>query len=166
MAWLLGLGVVARIGVSLYLVNGLPFLSGASGEEERGHAFSMFLALVPLGGFVGSLLASRLSALFAGLLGVPLGAPSPFRYSLWLGAVLLIPGVLALLATREVAGVSSPAAKHEAGPTPYRLVAVLGAVALLAKAAIAAPQTFFNVYLDAALRVAPALTGTLMAAVN
>ena len=163
-AWLVTTSALRWAGGAFFLVNGIPFLTGASGEEERSHVFSVWLGLVPLTAFAGGLVSGRLPALFAGMLRVSLDAPAPFRYPLWLAAALLIPAVLALLATREVTTLDAPAAEREAGPAPYGLLAVLGSVVLLRSGAVGAMESFFNVYLDADLRLPTPLIGTLMAA--
>ncbi|MFN2241602.1 MAG: MFS transporter, partial [Anaerolineae bacterium] len=58
--WLLGTTVLTYMGLALYLVNGLPFMMGATGTRERNHAFSFHSALLPLAAFGGSLLAGVL----------------------------------------------------------------------------------------------------------
>ena len=102
--WLLVTSVLTYLGFALYLVNGLPFMMGATGPEERNHAFSVHVALMPLAGFVGSLVAGLLPDVFAALLGVSLEEAAPYRFTLWLAALLLIPAVLVLRPTRSTAG--------------------------------------------------------------
>jgi MFS family permease len=160
--WLISTLLSVWIGGAFWIVNGIPFLAGASGDEERPHAISTWLAIIPFSGFFGALIAGRLPALFAAPLGVPISDPAPFRYSLWVGTLLYIPGLLALFSTRRVAAGSS-SLRSDAGPAPIAIFLVLGVVSFFGKAAMAAPQTFFNVYLDAGLHQATPLIGTLMA---
>jgi MFS family permease len=162
-AWLIVFSMVWGMGFVTYLVNVIPYLTAATRDTERAHAFSVWLALIPFAGFVGALVAGWLPGAIAGLLGVSLDSPEPFRYPLWLGAVLFIPSVGALLATSEVTAGGSPTARRKPGRAPVALLAVLGTVILLNRAAAAAPQSFFNVYLDDALGVSPARIGTLTA---
>jgi len=161
--WLPATRVLAGLGVALYLVNASPFLMGATDPEERDHAFSVQAALWPLAGFAGSLVGGLLPGLFARVSGIAVGQPAPYRYSLLTAALLLIPGVLALWATREVhiEQTRERAAKREAAP--YGLIVLMVLVGVLRVAGEFGVRSFFNVYLDADLRVPTAQIGTLMA---
>ncbi len=68
----------------------------ATTAEDRDYAFSAFFALVPLGGFVGSLAGGLLPGLFASLLGTSLNIPAPYRYPLMLAALLYLAGLAAM----------------------------------------------------------------------
>jgi predicted MFS family arabinose efflux permease len=87
--------------------------------------------------------------------------PAPYRFSLLLAALLLTPGILALLSARP-SGVEHvrPAAR---GRPPYRLIALIALVVLLRYAGRASVKTFFNVYLDDGLHLGPARIGALLA---
>ena len=100
--WLLATTLLTFLGFSLYLVTSLPFMMGATGPEERDHVFSVHIALMPMAAFVVSLVAGVLPGAFAILLGTSLDDAAPYRYTLWLASLLLIPGVLVLLPTRSV----------------------------------------------------------------
>jgi MFS family permease len=167
-SWLLATTVLVHLGFALYLVNGLPFLMEATGPEERSHVFSVQMALVPLAAFVGGLLAGLLPGAFATLLGAPLEEAAPYRYPLWMMALLLAPGVLALVPTRAVGGPQAPASASDARPVqpsrvPYMLFIMIGLIMALRFGGRGALVTFFNVYLDEALGVSTALIGTLSA---
>ena len=153
----------SAIGGASYLANGTPFLMSATDEEERDHVFSVWSALLPLAGFAGSLVAGLLPGLFSTMLGVSLDQPVPYRYPLLIAAVLFVPGVVALLATHKVGRGRAEAAASEAGPLPLATIALTGMVFLLYAAGTGVIFIFFNVYLDAGLRVSTALVGTVMA---
>jgi MFS family permease len=161
--WLITSCLLWGAGFAFYLVNAVPFLAAATGDAERAHAFSVYLALIPLAGFVGSFIGGALPGLCARWLTVSLESPEPFRYPLWLGAILYLPITAALLATRDVTVVRSPEAQRAEGRAPVAILAVLGVVTFLTKAAAAAPQNFFNVYLDDALHQLPSRIGALSA---
>jgi predicted MFS family arabinose efflux permease len=84
-----------------------------------------------------------------------------------IAALLLIPGILALLPAREVAAKQAQERKAVSvgvGPAPYGLIAFIGLVAFLRFTGRGAVMTFFNVYMDTSLNVPTELIGTLAAA--
>jgi MFS family permease len=166
--WLLGTTILTHLGFALYLVNGLPFMMGATGAEERNHAFSFHSALFPLAAFGGSLLAGVLPGILASLSGVPLTEAAPYRFTLWLAALLLVPAVPVLLFARS-AGSSkvqaSAAERGEAGSrrAPIGLILIVALFMALRFGGRGPVITFFNIYLDSELGVSTALIGALSA---
>ena len=166
--WLLATTLLTNFGLSLYLVSGLPFLMGTTGPEERNHVFSVHIALIPLAAFAGSLLAGALPGALATLLGTSLDETAPYRYTLWLSALLLIPAVLALLPTRSVDGLTgqAPAARAAAPPAsraPYGLLIAIALIMAFRFGGRGTVTTFFNVYLDEGLGTSTVLIGVLSA---
>jgi MFS family permease len=170
--WLTVTYILAWVGMATVIVNMIPFLMDATDLEERNYVFSMVGAVLSLSGFVGNLAAGSLPGFFARILGVSLNHPTPYRYPLLLAAVLVTPGLLAMLMTtrdggsgrQQEAGVE--ASLNEAAPAPLGLIAMLMLVMLLTRTGEGAARTFFNVYLDAALQVPTALIATLSAVVQ
>lgn len=159
---------VARLctgfGFALYVVNMYPYLVGATTVAERNYVFSIQVALSPTMGFVGSLIAGVLPDLFASQLGTSLDSPAPFRYPLYIGGVILIPAVLALLTTSNLA--ERTTAEHKElprGTFPLIIIFFLSITAMLRMTSEGAARSFFNVYLDEALGVGPAQIGLLTA---
>ncbi len=168
MWWLLATTVLTFLGFSLYLVNGLPYMMGATGPEERNHVFSVHIALMPLAAFGGSLVAGVLPGVIATLLGISLDDAAPYRYTLWLGAFLLIPGVLVLLPTRSVDVLPAQArAVRASAPlanrAPYGLLIAIALIMALRFGGRGTVTTFFNVYLDMELGTSTVLIGVLSA---
>jgi MFS family permease len=161
--WIITTYLISALGIILYIVNGSPFLTANTRQEERSYAFSVQTALWPLAGFAGSLVAGLLPGFFARLLTLPVDDPATYRYPLLISAILMIPAVLTILATRDVSDVQKDETVAEATPAPYGLITVLALVVLLQVAAEGAPRTFFNVYLDAGLKVPTAQIGVLAA---
>lgn len=166
--WLLATSVLTYLGLALYLVNGLPFMMDATQPEERNYAFSVHMALAPLAAVAGSLAGGLLPGAFSTLLGLPLEEAATYRFPLWLAALLLIPGVVALLATRSVDGEwiqttpsSTPAALDSRAPS--RLLIAIALIMALRFGGRGGVATFFNVYMDEGLGVSTALIGTLVA---
>jgi MFS family permease len=166
--WLLTTTIVTHLGFAVFLVSGLPFMMNASGPEERSHAFSVHSAILPLAAFAGSLLAGMLPGVYANILGVPLTQAAPYRFPLWLAALLLVPGLLVLLSThpvdgarRQPAAARAPAAGASRGP--WLLIIAMAVIMALRFGGRGAMGTFFNVYLDEGLRTPTPLIGALSA---
>ena len=169
--WLMVNYSLAWLGAALFFVNGPPFLMGVTSEEERSYVFSVSTALMPLTGFAGSLVAGLLPGLFATILAVSLDSPAAYRYPLLIAAVLYIPAVLALFATRERVpvrrspGSGGESQKRGAGSVapPLVIIILIALVVLLRTTGVSAARVFFNVYLDSGLHIPTSLIGTLLA---
>ena len=118
---------------------------------------------MPLSGFVGSLVGGLLPGLFANALGVTLGDPAPYRYPLLISALLVLPVVPVLMATREVEVKKAEEAAIEKTPLPFALITLFSLFVLFRGSGESIVRTFFNVYLDDALHVSPARIGVLLA---
>jgi MFS family permease len=162
-SWLVGNWVLACLAAPLFTVNGPPFLMGSTTPEERDHAFSVSQALSSLSGFAGSVVGGFLPGLFSSALGVALDQPAPYRYPLFLVAVLFFVGILVVLATREVGvGQTQESAAGE-GRGPFILIAFAALFRLLLATGDYAPSTFLNVYMDAGLHAPTSLIGSVAA---
>jgi MFS family permease len=167
-AWLVLVSALGHVGLALYLVNGLPFMMAATRPVERSHAFSFHMAVVPLAGFAGSLLGGILPELFSAGSGLATAA-APYRYPLWLAALLLIPGMAVLLGARTVddrlPGTDpAPEPAPQASRAPIGLILAIGVTMALRFGGRGILVTFFNVYLDDGLGASTALIGSLSAA--
>jgi MFS family permease len=163
LVWLLSVQVLYGIGSGGVVASYTPFLAGSTGETERPHAFSVWAGMVALTAFAGGLAAGALPSLFSRFLGLPVDHPAPFRYPLLIAGLLMVPGVLLLLATRDVAGETAEATRAAPGPAPVGLISLLAGTYLLWGLGQAVGVTFFNVYLDAGLQVPTQLVGTVYA---
>ena len=163
--WLMVCSSVRAIGIALYWVNARPFLMSATTEGERRHVYAVQGALLPLTGFVGSLVAGLLPGFFSRLLGFSLDHPAPYRYPLWIVAALLVPAVAALWSIREF-DTGQGGEQRRAGARDRALVVLIGvfAVALFLQVTVQdAAVGFMNVYLDDGLRVPTPAIGTVLA---
>ncbi|UCH25761.1 MAG: MFS transporter [Trueperaceae bacterium] len=161
--WLFATFMLAFLGGPLYWVNSNTYLMGTTTPAERNHAFSVRTALFPLAGVAGSLVGGLLPGLFATILGVSLEEPAPYRYALFLGALLYLPALLAMLAAHDVDGLPEERAEKATGPAPIALIVPLVLVELLRMAGEVGTLGFFNVYLDVGLNVSTAQIGTIAA---
>ena len=161
--WLFITWCFAFIGFAMYFVNTAPFAMKIAHQRERNHVFSVQAALWSLAGFAGSLVGGFLPSIFAIYLGVSLDQAAPYRYSLLVAGLLLIPSVLAIAATHE--GPTQPikerSVKGEA--SPLRLIAFLTLIRLLVVTGVGTLFTFFNVYMDAGLHISTVHIGMLSA---
>ncbi|MBV7327520.1 MFS transporter [Chloroflexi bacterium TSY] len=181
--------ILGGAGFALYIVNANPYLVVATSTVERDHVFSMQVALLPLAGFIGSLVAGVLPGFFASYLDTTLEQAAPYRYPLLLAALLHLPAVFALLTTREIPRTrnvnrisknkapetrdenpSNPHSTESSTPesrqvpvTPYLIIGFLAISALFRMAGEGAARSFFNVYLDTELGVSTARIGLLTA---
>jgi MFS family permease len=162
--WLAAAVVGRGLGFSLYWVNARPFLMSATGATERDHVYAVQSALFPLTGFAGSLVAGVLPGVFAGVLGVSLDHPAPYRFPLWGVAAVLVPGVLALCSMSEFNTGQNRAAMTRSGRIPLWPIVVLAVGIFMQAASQGATTAFFNVYLDAHLSVPTSTIGAISAA--
>ncbi len=166
--WLQGANILTNLGFALYLVNGLPFMMNTTGRKERVHAFSFHSALLPLVAFGGSLLAGVLPGILASLSGVPLTEAAPYRFTLWLAGLLLIPSVPVLLFARsagrlEVQSPAIDADKAGSMRAPIGLIVAIALVMALRFGGRGPVVTFFNVYMDSEMGISTALIGGISA---
>ena len=167
-AWLLGCVTLGGLAIALYLVNGNPYLTAATGPEERGHAFSVRGALIPLAGVAGAVVGGLLPRLFALASGASTDEPAPYRWALLLAAVLLVPATLLLAATRPTR--AAEASKRGAGAqsrsawraAPWAILGIMLLTASTRGAGVGAVRTFLNVYLDELLRLPTEQIGLLL----
>ena len=162
-SFILSMNSLGLLGISLYIVNGYPYLMRVSSAAQRHHVFSLQAALFPLAGFAGSLVGGFLPGGFASLLQLSLDHPAPYRHTLFCASLLLTPGVFALVATGQETREHHEDTPADATPLPLKLILLLSFIAFLYTASEGAVRTFLNVYLDDALNASTALIGTLAA---
>ncbi|HJP29278.1 MAG: MFS transporter [Candidatus Latescibacteria bacterium] len=180
--WLIATCALRELGNAFYMVNANPFLMEATAQRERGHVFSSRGAVVPLAGFVGTLLGGVLPARVAGWTGRSTEDPMTYLLPLLLGGVLLLPGLLALLSTRgpeaedpspraapadsldpcEVAETPRPP-RPQVTEGPIAAILIMSLVGSLYICAMAASMSFFNLYMDRDLAVSTSRIGTIIA---
>ena len=161
--WLMMTYPLGFFGAALYIVNANVFLMSSTDSTLRSHVFSTQVGLWPLAAFVGSLVGGILPELLAATLHVPVDHPAPYRYSLLIAAVLLIPAAPVLMATREIETKETRAQQSATGSAPYALIILLAAVQMFQAAGGGVAGSFFNVYLDDHLHVATRQIGTVTA---
>ncbi len=159
--WLLTVFTLTGGVLSLYIVNAGPFVMTIAGDA-RDFVFSFQTALFAVAAFLGGITGGVLPGFYASLLGVGLDAAAPYRYAILSGALLLIPGMIAMLAIGEVDDRPPSATGDSRLPAPIGLIALLAFISLLQLAGEGPARIFFNVYLDTNLGLAPAQIGLLI----
>ncbi len=161
--WLLGVYTLAGIGGAAWSPPYTVLLYGASGPEERDHAFSLSYASVPAAGVLGNLLGGAMPGLFAAALGRTLEDAAPYRFALLAGALVNLASVVALLHTRKEPAAASRREARERAPFPWATIAVMVLYTLLFSAAYGPIMTFYNVYLSDHLQLPVAAVGLILA---
>jgi MFS family permease len=161
--WVLLFFSLSTPGGALFFVSSKPYLMSVTTREERNHAFSLQGALWPITAFLGSLLGGLLPYLFAAIVGQTVADPAPFRWSLILTALLLIPAAgLIRKASDEPAHVEDRQQIPD-GERPLPTIALMSVVILLTGAGSGVLRTFFTVYLDDHFHLAPYNIGLITA---
>lgn len=172
-AWLVMAYSIVFLGMSLYFVNGAPFMMASSEPARRDHLFSVQTGLMATAAFIGSLIGGALPALFAELLDTTLDFPAPYRYPLLLATLIIVPALLLIATAEDVeandneeqpVGREPDAPAQAAGPLPMGLFLLLLLVRLLQVCGVATLFVFFNVYLDTQLQTPTSTIGLVSAA--
>lgn len=162
--WLLMTNAVIYLGGALWGVNVSPFFMGATTDENRGYAFSVQMALIPLAGFAGSLAGGFLPGLLVPTFGLSLDGPAPYRYPLLIAAAVYgFIGMPALIAARDPPVDRARQAESGSKAAPYGLISVIALITVLRMSGYWAVTIFFNVYMDTRLHASTSLIGTLSA---
>jgi MFS family permease len=161
-AWLIGCQVVMMVGVAFITVSISPYLMHVTGEQERRHAFAVFQATIAAMSFVGSLIAGVLPGLLAGAWGLSLEGADPYRLALWVGPFLILLSMLPLRKADPGKTATSALQQAAGEPAPWGLLAFFGLLVYLLAIGEGTVRTFYNVYLDRGLAMAPAQIGIIM----
>ena len=162
-SWLITTYVFIHMGLALHIANATPFVMAATSATERHHAFSLASALWFLAGFVGNLLGGWLPVLFVAALGASLNQPAPYRYTLALAGLCLIPAILVMCFARAARGSRMAQQRRTRGRVPWGRIGWLALARLLQVMGVGSVFLFLNVYLDAGLGAPTASIGTLLA---
>lgn len=183
--WLMLGFITVYFGLALYFVPAVPFIFDVTEPAERSPVFSAQTALLALAAFIGSLTGGFLPTIFAHGLDMGLDQPTPYRYTLIVAAVLMMPALLAIWrtnATRQEEDdepgpaldpatvalpveAKTPLQKRWRGiqASAFTLVLLLCIVRFFQVTSIGASVTFFNVYMDTGLGVETSTIGVVSA---
>jgi alkane 1-monooxygenase len=164
--WILASFIVTNVGLALQVTNCTPFLTESSQAGERHTFFSIVATVWSLAGFAGNVVGGLLPPLFGFFLSVSLGDAAPYRYSLWLAPVLLLPAAVLMLTTRAVARKPTNDSPEQLIPSANgdAQIAMLALVRFLFVLGCGAVLIFLNMYLDKDLGAGAAGIGLLLGA--
>jgi MFS family permease len=154
---------IAWCGASFAIVNGSPFLMGATGRAERDHAFSLQVAVWPLAGFFGSLIGGFLPEFFSRVAGQAPDSAGAYRYALFCAAIAYIPALPLLVATQYQEPVGGDDDQPDEADVPWGRLLFVGVVTLLCVAGDGVTRAFYNVYMDVALGLSTPTIGSIYA---
>ncbi len=166
--WLLTSYTIVNLGISFYYVNAGPYLLKTTRVDARGNVFALQSAVNSVASFGGGLLGGLLPALFAGLLGLTLLQPGPYRMPLLLVGVLVAVALGVVLQTHDAEEeqpleVEAPPTGAPKAVSAYGLIAFMASVRFLQVAGIGVAMTFFNVYMDSGLGISTVQIGVIAA---
>ncbi len=163
-SWLLATRGVSYLGMGIFQIGGTPFLIGATRPEERNHAYAFHTAIGPLAGLAGGLIGGLLPSIFAGLSGVALTDTSPYRQTLWVAALVIIPGFFLVRATTATYSGDLRRADRGKSSAPTLLFVLLFLSGFLQLAGERVARTYFNVYMDVDFAGSPSFIGACWSA--
>lgn len=159
--------LLGGFGFALYSVNSNPYLVAVAPPPDRGYVFSIQVAASALAGFIGSLIAGVMPDTFATMLNLSLDGPGPYRYPLFIAGFIMVPAIWALYTTSEfdlkIATPVDDSNQPNVRSGIMVMIALLAVTALCRNGSESAARSFFNIYLDAELRVSTPVIGTLTA---
>ena len=157
----LGLGV----GQTLFDVCNAPLVAESSTSAERTRLFSTQFAVRLFASFFGSLAAGAMPATFAKLLHVGAEAPSAYRGTLLLSAVLLLVAFLPLLRVRPRAATpfNRPSTEHGPRSTEWSTLWRLFIPQIVIGIGAGALVPFLNVFLKTRFALSDSVLGLLFA---
>ena len=161
--WLILSQVILTVGYALFGISAVPALMAASSPENRNDAFAMSGVLRGLGTFVGTLFGGLLPGLFALAFGLGLDDPSPYRYALWISALLGMVALPPLLKVGRLESTEPGEATSAGGTFPMLPVALVAGYVALSHGGGATCQSLCSAYMDTDLKMSVAAIGLVTA---
>jgi MFS family permease len=153
--------IVLTIGWSMFTVNLVPALMVTTTDVTRNHAYAISSAIRELGTLIGTLIGGLLPTLFSPVLGQSLDAPSPYRISLFVGAVLALSAIIPLI---NVQGGQAPVERETQkarGAAPILPLLAMVLYVYVRHAGWATCQVFCNPLMDTQLHLGSATIGLI-----
>jgi len=151
-------------GWSLFNINLVPALMGATTLENRSSAYALNSMMRGFGSFTGSIAAGLLPGLFGLLFGYSPDLPAPYRLSLWVAAALGLFALIPLFLARPTAQITITTQEKQVTAFPVLTITLLVFHVYFAQAGIAVCQTFCSAYMDRDLQLTPAVIGFIIGA--
>jgi MFS family permease len=159
--------VVLTIGWSMLNVNLVPALMASTNEWNRNMAYSLSSAFRETGTLVGTFIGGLLPATFANLFAQSLDDPAPYRFSLWVGAVLAAVALIPLSRIKkDAAPVTKTHIDKHCSPAPILPIALMAIYIYIRHAGWSTCQSFCNAYMDAGLQLSTSTIGMITSVVQ
>jgi MFS family permease len=113
------------------------------------------------GTFIGTVVGGLLPGLFALMLSLPQDHPASYRFSLWLGALLGVAGLVPLIKISPVRATNTETQQTGEAPFPGMLLMVLVVYVFFSHGAWATCQAFCSAYMDTDLNLSAAAIGLI-----
>ncbi|MEZ4620668.1 MAG: MFS transporter [Caldilineaceae bacterium] len=150
-------------GWAFFNISMVPALMTVSTAQNRNAAFALSSTLRGLGTFIGTMVGGVLPSLFALLLSQSVDQPAPYRYALFVGAVLGLGGLVPILRMQRAGTVTKATQEDEEPEAPFPVIpmALLILHVYLGNSTAALCQTFCSAYMDTELQLSTAFIGLL-----
>jgi len=160
--WLLTWRVSASMGYSVLSVNLVPLLIAVTRTEDRNKACSINSAVRGMGAFLGSIFGGMLPGLFADAIGQTLGDPGPYRWGLWVGAIISSVALIPVGLSHHADPVASKKRSGGYGALRSVPIALMLAHVFVGHAGWAICQAFASAYMDTELRLPASSIGLIV----
>ena len=156
--------VAVTAGWSMFSVNMVPTLAATTSEQNRVSALSLNAVLQGAGTFLGTFVGGLLPGMFARLFEQSLDAPAPYRYALWVSAVISGLAMMPLLFSGQIGTVATKVRQERRTPFPFWPIATIFGYVYVRHAGWATGRAFWNAYMDTELRLSAASIGLIASA--
>lgn len=155
------------MGFAFYSVNSFPYLTAATNNHNRTHAFAIQASMTPLLGFLGASIAGVMPAILAKLMTVTTADSGPFAVLLFISGLIILPGVFLIGTTTErqthIRNRIKVEKTRQNNYNTYLIICFLAVSGFMRVFGEAAVRSFFNVYMEIGLGKTPVLIGFAMA---
>ena len=156
-AWMMLWGTAALVSV-----NSLPYLMAITDDENRSYVFSIQQMVTALLILVGSLVSGALPGILAEPLGVGPDHPLPYQLTMLFSPLFYFTAGLVFFKARNISVTGHETGEQKAQKAPLRVFVLFFLIVLLQSGGDGAVRTFFNVYLDADLKMPVAQIGATL----
>ncbi len=160
--WPLFVQVLLSCGWAMFTVNLVPALMAVSTVQNRNDIYAMNSLFRGLGTFVGTVSGGLLPGWFAALLGQAVNTPEPYRWALWVAAVLGLAALVPLFMLDKLGSVTLSDHATPRGAFPTWLIVFVVLHIYLSQGTWAICQTFCNPYMDTELHLSAAAIGLIL----
>ncbi|MGC9396168.1 MAG: MFS transporter [Anaerolineae bacterium] len=159
--------VVLTTGWSMLNVNLVPALMVSTTEWNRNMAYALSSAFRETGILVGTFIGGLLPGMFANRIMQSLDNPAPYRFSLWVGAVIAAVALVPLSRIKRTAAPTSTT--HTGKPSssaPILPIVLMAVYVYIRHAGWASCQSFCNAYMDTDLQLSTSSIGLITSVVQ